>query len=186
MLELIRDSNYKLLDFHQFFLYMEEIPRKKISLIYTTEEYDWMEHIFRVNDEFIRFYLTKDKEKELIQVFRYKEEDNPYEQTEFIRYTNNLKDENNNEYNIKIKHASHLDGSEYSKLIVSEYIYIDNQYIKSFKKQKKIKLEDLNSILVPGMNLFDLPFQHEEEIIDFKSKYESYDKERKLVIGYDE
>lgn len=193
MLESIRKRKYKVLEFLPFVDYVknfdniEKVLIKEESKAYRNNS-SCLKLIYKLNDEYIKILIYKDKEKEWASFYKYREERWNYEQIEFLLDTEGYRLEDGIEYNNVIKYSAHLDDENYSKIVNSTFTYKDNEYLCGWREKRKIDINDLPKVVLGmGMNLTELVMRAEKAFLDFYEAITLKEGEvPKLVLGYDE
>lgn len=189
MIDVIMSKKYELLEFTPFIEYIKQLEQENFELLSDNEEYGWRELIFSNEKEFLEILIFTDLEKECISIYKFKEKHYNYSQTEFHFYTKKGEKFYKPKCNRVIKFAEYFIEEEYAKLITSGFEYQDNEYIIStgWRHKRKIEKEELNKIIISGMNLQELTMRTEKQNLEF---YECIDEEkgevRKLKLSYDE
>ena len=186
MLETISNKDYKVLEFIPFIEYVKSLEMLENKLLKDEEQYGWRELIYQFNDYFIKILIFKDNEKEWICFYKYKEERWNFEQIDFMLYTDSYHEDDSLEYNNVIKYSAHIDDDKFSKLVTSAFTYKDNEYLCGWRQKRKIDIEDLQKIIIWGMNLTELTMRAEDKLLDFYEAITLYEDEvPKLILGYD-
>lgn len=186
MLETISNKDYKILEFIPFVEHVKSLEMFENKLLKDEEKNGWHNLIYQFKDYFIKIIILKDKEKEWICFYKYKEERWNFEQIDFMLYTDSYHEDDSLEYNNVIKYSAHIDDDKFSRLVTSGYTYKDNEYLCGWREKRKIDIEDLSKIITWGMNLTELTSRAEKNYLDFYEAISLKDDEvPKLILGYD-
>ena len=186
MLETISSKNYKVLEFILFVEYVQSLELVAKQLLKDEEKNGLRELIYKFEDYFMKILILKDKEKEWVCFYKYKEERFNFEQIDFMLYTDSYHEDGILKYNNVIYYSAHFDDDKFSRLVTSGYTYKDNEYLCGWREKRKIDIEDLSKIITWGMNLTELTSRAEKNYLDFYEAISLKDDEvPKLILGYD-
>lgn len=151
MIQLIKKIDSSLLENQPIMEYLRQF--KKYKIVNEDIEADNGEiNIFSEN-ELIRIIYIKISDGKWWSIYRYHPDGTKYEQIDSIL----LDEVKENGYNRIIKFSGHVEDDNYSYITCSCFSYLDNEFIRSWKKTRVVPIQDLYEIQYSkNMNLTEL------------------------------
>lgn len=187
MIQLLKKHNYDILKFQPFIDYMAFLKKQRYVFISKEEEYEWIEYIAKLMDHKLKILSMKDKEKEWISFYKIRNEDEYFEQVEFMLFNENyMKFYGKKECNHIIKYSAHFEDEEFTRMVCSNYLYKDNTLLKGWRELRKFAVEDLDKVMYSkSMNLTELVFWADKKIFEFyEVKTLKGDEVKELKLEY--
>ena len=151
MIQIIKKIDSALLENQSIMKYLSQL--KKYQIISEEISQDDGEINILFENELITIIYIKISGGKFLSIYRYHSDGTKYEQIDSILY-DEIKE---NGYNRVIKFSGHEEDDNYSYITCSCFSYINNEYIRSWKKTRVVPIQDLDKIqYCKSMNLTEL------------------------------
>lgn len=169
MVELLKQKKYDIVNFEPFIECINELEKLEYTFISVKEEYDWIEEWYEGYDHSLEILTFKDKEKEWISIYKFHDQDERFEQIEFMIFNENYcKSYHQQDYNCVVYYAAHFEDEQYTRMVCSGYTYKDSKLIKGWRELRKFDVNDLDKVMYSkSMNLKELTIMADDKITEF-------------------
>lgn len=151
MIQLIKKIDSSLLENQSIMEYLRQF--KKYKIVNEDIEADTGEINIFFENELIKIIYIKISGGKWWSIYRYHSDGTKYEQIDSILF-DEVKE---NGYNRIIKFSGHVEDDNYSYITCSCFSYLDNEFIRSWKKTRVVPIQDLYGIQYSkDMNLTEL------------------------------
>lgn len=151
MIQVIKKLDSSLLEIQPIMKYLGQF--KKWKIINEDIGIDNGEVDILSENELIKIIYIKISEGKWWSIYRYHLDDTKYEQIDLILY-DEIKENGSNRI---IKFSGHIENDNYSYITCSSFSYLDDEFIRSWKKSRVVPIQDLCEIQYSkDMNLTEL------------------------------
>lgn len=169
MIELLKKQNYDILKFQPFIDYIAFLETQGYEFVSEKEEYDWVEYLAKGKNHELKILSMKDKKKEWVTIYKTKNENERFEQVEFMFFNENyMKICGEQDYNYIVQYAAHFEDDEFTRMVCSAYKYKNNNLLNGWRELRKFDVQDLNEVMYSKMmNLTELILWADKKIFEF-------------------
>lgn len=169
MTDLLIKNKYELLEFEPFTDYIAFLETQGYEFVSESEINGWVEYIAKCEDHELKILSMKDKEKEWITVYKTRNENERFEQVEFMLFNENyMKSYGPKKYNRIIKYSAHFEDEEFTRMVTSNFSYQDNNFLNGWRELRKFEVQDLDKVMYcKDMNLTELTMMADKKISEF-------------------
>lgn len=151
MIQVIKKLDSSLLEIKPIMEYLRQFEKWKI--VNEDIEVDNGEINILSENEIIKILYLKITRGKFWSIYRYHLDGTKYEQIDSILFDETKE----NGYNRVIKFSGHVEDENYSYITCSNFSYLDDKFIKSWKKTRVVPIQDLCEIQYSkDMNLTEL------------------------------
>ncbi len=151
MIQVIKKIDSSLLENQSIMEYLKQF--KKYKIVNEDIEIDNGEINILSENELIKIIYIRISGGKWWSIYRYHSDGTKYEQIDSILFD----EVNENGYNRVIKFSGHMEDDNYSYITCSCFSYLDNEFIRSWKKTRVVPIQNLYEIQYSkDMNLTEL------------------------------
>lgn len=186
MVELLKEKNYDVMNFKPFIDYIAYLESRKYSPLTVEEKYGWIDEKYEGENHILQILTFKDKEKEWVSIYKYKNQREKFEQIEFMTFNEKYFELNDSQdSNRVIYYAAHFEDEQFTRMVCSGYAYQDNELLDGWRELRKFAVEDLEKVMYSkSMNLTELTGIADEKISEFYEVISLKEEVKKLKLGY--